>query len=86
MKLFESNKTGFALHVSIVLGMCRGMHMLSHTWYAKGWLDIPRKEGGRGLISIENCVELAIRGLKVHVYGSEERLIQAARGDKINGV
>ena len=25
-------------------------------------LYIPRKEGGRGLISIEDCVELAIRG------------------------
>ena len=43
-------------------------------------LYIPRKEGGRGLISIEDCVESAIRGLEVYVHGSEERLIQAARG------
>ena len=49
-------------------------------------LYIPRKEGGRGLISIEDCVEFAIRGLEVSVHGSEERLIQAARGDKIDGV
>ena len=49
-------------------------------------LYIPRKEGGRGLISIEDCVELAIRGLEVHVHASEERLIQAARGDKIDGL
>ena len=49
-------------------------------------LHIPRKEGGRGLISIEDCVELAIRGLEVYVHGSEERLIQAARGDKIDGL
>ena len=49
-------------------------------------LYIPRKEGGRGLISIEDCVELAIRGLEVHVHGSEERLIQAASGDKIDGL
>ena len=49
-------------------------------------LHIPRKEGGRGLISIEDCVELAIRGLELHVHGSEERLIQAARGDKIDGL
>ena len=28
-------------------------------------LHISRKEGGRGLISIEDCVELAIRGLEV---------------------
>ena len=51
-----------------------------------GWLYIPRKEGGRGLISIEDCVELAIRDLEVYVHGSEERLIQAARGDKIDGL
>ena len=49
-------------------------------------LYIPRKEGGRGLISIEDCVELAIRGLEVCVHGSEERLVHAARGDKIDGL
>ena len=38
----------------------------------------PRNEGGRGLISIEDCVELVIGGLEVYVHGSEERLIQAA--------
>ena len=46
-------------------------------------LYVLRKEGGRGLISIEDCVELAIRGLGVYVHGSEERLIQAAGGDNI---
>ena len=46
----------------------------------------PRKEGRRGLISIEDCVELAIRVLEVYVPGSEKRLIQAARGDKIDGL
>ena len=40
-------------------------------------LYVPRKEGERGLISIEDCVELAIRGLEVYVHGREERLIQA---------
>ena len=39
-------------------------------------LYIPRKEGGRGLISIEDCVELAIKGLEVYVHESKERLIQ----------
>ena len=38
-------------------------------------LFIPRKEGGRDLISIEDCFELAIRGLEVYVHGSEEILI-----------
>ena len=37
------------------------------------------------MISIEDCAELAIRGLEVYVHGSEERLIQAAR-DKIDGL
>ena len=30
-------------------------------------LNKPRKEEGRGVISIENCVELAIRDLEVYV-------------------
>ena len=38
------------------------------------------------MISIEDCVHLAIRSLEVYVYGSEERLIQTARGDKIDGL
>ena len=37
-------------------------------------LYIPRQEGG-GLIAIEDCVELAVKGLEVYVHGSEERLI-----------
>ena len=49
-------------------------------------LYIPRKNGGRGLISIEDCVELALRVLEKYVYGSEGRLIQATRGDKIDGL
>ena len=38
------------------------------------------------MISIEDCVDLAIRGLEVYLHGSEERLIQAARGDKLGGL
>ena len=47
-------------------------------------LCIPRKDGGRGLIAIEDCVELAVRGLEVYVHGSEERLLQAAREDRVD--
>ena len=47
---------------------------------------MPRKEGGRGLISIKDSVELGIRGLELYIHGSEERLIQAAKGDKIDGL
>ena len=49
-------------------------------------LNKPRKEEGRGVISIENCVELAIRGLEVYVHGREERLTLTARGNKIDGL
>ena len=47
-------------------------------------LYVPRKDGGRGLKAIEDCVDLAVRGLEVYVHGSEERLIQAARGDRVD--
>ena len=46
----------------------------------------PKSVVGRLYIFIEDCVELAIIGLEVHVHGSEERLIQAAREDKIDGL
>ena len=49
-------------------------------------LHIPREDGGIGLIAIEYCVELAVRGLEVYVHGSEERLLHAARGDGVNGL
>ena len=48
-------------------------------------LYIARKDRGRGLRAIEDCVELAVIGLGVYVHGSEERLLQAARGDR-NGL
>ena len=38
------------------------------------------------MISIEDCAELAIGGLEVYVHGSKERLMQAAREDKVYGL
>ena len=38
------------------------------------------------MIFIEDCVESAIWDLEVYVHESEERLIQAARGHKIDGL
>ena len=38
------------------------------------------------MISIKDCVELAIRDLEVYVHGCEERLIQTATGNKIDGL
>ena len=50
------------------------------------YIYISRKEGGRCLISIEECVQLAIRDLEMYVHGSEERFIQAATVGKIDGL
>ena len=47
-------------------------------------LYIPRKDGGRGLIAIEDCVVLALRSLEVYVHGSDERLLQTDRGDRVD--
>ena len=49
-------------------------------------LHVPKNKGGVGLISIQDCVEFTIRGLEVNVHGIEQRLMQAARGDKIDGL
>ena len=49
-------------------------------------LHMLRKDGGRGLIAIEDCVELAVRGLEVYVHRSEERLLQATTGDRVDGL
>ena len=49
-------------------------------------LYVPRKNERRGLIAIEDCVELTVRGLQVYVDGGEERLIQAASQDKLDGL
>ena len=65
----------------------RKLFTMDGTLHPKSDVDrlcIPRKEGGRVLISIEDCVELTIRSLEVHVHGSEERLIQAAKEEKID--
>ena len=37
-------------------------------------------------MAIEDCVELAVRSLEAYVHGSEERLPQAARGDRVDSL
>ena len=36
------------------------------------------------LIAVEDCIELAGRGLEVYIHGSEERLIQVVRRDELD--
>ena len=47
----------------------RGLHPKSHF----DRLHIPREDGGRGLIGIEDCAKLAVRGLEMYVHGSEKK-------------
>ena len=47
---------------------------------------ISRKDGGRGLMAIEDCVELAVRSLGIYVHRSEETLLQVARRDRGDGI
>ena len=50
-------------------------------------LYLPRKMGGRGLCSIEDCVELARLGLFNYCAKSREKLLGvAARGDECDGL
>ena len=44
-------------------------------------LFLPRKEGGRGLIGVEVCIDLAVLSLRKYVGQNEDRLIVAARGN-----
>ena len=38
------------------------------------------------MIAIADCVKLTARGLEVYVHGSEVRLLQVARGDRVDGL
>ena len=57
------------------------MHNALHPRDSVAKLYLPRKEGGRGLLSVEDCVDLAILGLENYIQKSNERLITSARRD-----
>lgn len=42
---------------------------------------LPRKKGGRGLISVEDCVDQAVISLSSYIAHSNEMLLTAARGN-----
>ena len=58
-----------------LLKMHKGLHPKSNV----NRLYISRKEGGRGLLNVEDTVHLAIIGLLKYVGNSEEQLLNAAR-------
>ena len=58
-----------------LLTMHGGLHPKSNV----DRLYIPRKEGGRGLLNVEDVINLAVIGLERYVCNSNERLLTAAR-------
>ena len=55
----------------------RKMMTMAGTFHQKGDVDrlyLPRKEGGRGLISVEDCVRMEERNLVKYVCESKERI------------
>ena len=47
-------------------------------------LFVSKKEGGRGHVNIEYCIEATIQGLEECAKKSKERLITAAKHSNIN--
>ena len=48
-------------------------------------LYIPRKSGGRGIISLEHCAEMKIKSMKKYVESRNERLVNAVEREGILG-
>ena len=49
-------------------------------------LYLPKNVGGRGLTAIKDCAEFSAGGLDSYVHGSQEKLLQGARGDRADGL
>ena len=58
------------------------MHNAHHPKSNVVMIYIPRKEGGRGLLNVEDTVSKAILGLEEYVVDSNERILSAARNIK----
>ena len=46
-------------------------------------LYIPRKEGGRGLLGVEDCVQIQVESLAKYVSASDELLLQAVSKEHV---
>ena len=65
----KEEKQGIDRKTRKLITMHRGLHPKSNT----SRIYIPRKEGGRWLLSIEDTVDLAKLGLKSYIQGRRER-------------
>ena len=55
------------------------MQRALHPRHSVAQLYLPRKRGGRGLVSTEDCVDQATTGLPSYIAGSGERLLSVAQ-------
>ena len=60
------------------------MHKALHLRDDVDWLYVSRKEGGRGLASIEDSVDGSIKRLEDYIEKHEGRLITAIKNDSDN--
>jgi len=66
----------------------RKMMTMAGSFHQKGDVDrlyLPRKEGGRGLISVEDCVRMEEKSLGKYVRSSQESLFGAVKEGLENG-
>ena len=61
------------------------MHRVLHPQADVDRLYIPRNNGGRGMISVEDCVDMETESLKRYVEKSNKRLLKAIEGEGILG-
>ena len=59
--------------------------LTSEKWHYIDRRYVSRKEGGRGLVNIEDCVDASIQELKDYVKKIKEKLIPAAN-DSIGNI
>ena len=55
-----------------------GIHGTLHPRSSIGRLYLPRTEGGRGLIGVEDAINTEERNINVYISQSKERLLKAA--------
>ena len=59
------------------------MNRRFHPQDCVAWLYLPRKDRGRGLISVEDCVNQVKTLLQCYVQSREEELLKAARRENL---
>ena len=59
------------------------MNIMYHQQGDTDRLNIPRTEGGRGLLSIADCVEAEEKNLSIYLDQSEERLLRLSESERI---